>query len=228
MTVDKTLHGRLAKASTIVAIVLLGGCNGTPNPLQSATSASLPSVDRAADASHSAHSLLELGAADDRYDLRFIDAMIPHHEGAIAMAEDALKKSQNPDIKKLATAIIAAQKQEIAQMRQWRRSWYPQAPSQPVAWDKATQQTVPMSPEQIRSMRMDLNLGAADDLPLATLRERYDLRFIDGMIPHHTAAVAMAKDVAVKSKRGELQQLAKNIISAQNSEIQLLQRLRKV
>src|SRR5258706_11610358 len=31
----------------------------------------------------------DLGAADSEYDRRFIDLMIPHHEGAIMMAKDA-------------------------------------------------------------------------------------------------------------------------------------------
>jgi uncharacterized protein (DUF305 family) len=57
------------------------------------------------------------------YDIRFIDAMIPHHEGAIVMAKEALTKSARPEIKALAEAIIAAQTREIEQMRQWRAAW---------------------------------------------------------------------------------------------------------
>lgn len=58
------------------------------------------------------------------YDLRFIEAMIPHHEGAIAMAQDALENATRTEIRELAQAIIAAQEAEIAQMKQWRLSWY--------------------------------------------------------------------------------------------------------
>jgi uncharacterized protein (DUF305 family) len=57
------------------------------------------------------------------YDIRFIDAMIPHHEGAIAMANEALKKAEKPEIKMLAQAIIKAQTAEIEQMKQWRTEW---------------------------------------------------------------------------------------------------------
>jgi uncharacterized protein (DUF305 family) len=59
-------------------------------------------------------------------DEAFIDAMIPHHQSAIEMAEVAYKKSENPRMKELAGDIISAQKREIEQMKQWRREWYPQ------------------------------------------------------------------------------------------------------
>ena len=65
-----------------------------------------------------------LGPADAEYDHRFIDMMIPHHEGAILMAKDALQKSQRPEIKKLAEDIIVAQEKEIAQLKAWGEAWY--------------------------------------------------------------------------------------------------------
>jgi uncharacterized protein (DUF305 family) len=68
----------------------------------------------------------DLGAADAQFDLRFINAMIPHHEGAVVMAKDALSKSKRPQIKKLAQEIISSQQKEIDQMRQWRKAWYKQ------------------------------------------------------------------------------------------------------
>ena len=67
---------------------------------------------------------MDLGAADKDFDLRFINAMIPHHEGAVTMAQDALKKSQRPEIKKLSQEIIKSQNAEINQMKQWRKTWY--------------------------------------------------------------------------------------------------------
>jgi uncharacterized protein (DUF305 family) len=65
-----------------------------------------------------------LGSADAEFDLRFINEMIAHHESAITMAQDALSKSQRPEIKDLAQDIVAAQQAEIEQMKQWRQAWY--------------------------------------------------------------------------------------------------------
>lgn len=51
------------------------------------------------------------GAVD--VDLRFAQLMIPHHEGAIAIAEAADERAQRDEIKNLAQAIIEAQEREI-------------------------------------------------------------------------------------------------------------------
>lgn len=56
-------------------------------------------------------------------DMMFIDMMIPHHEGAIVMAQDALQKAEHQEIKELAQKIIDDQRKEIAQLKQWKEAW---------------------------------------------------------------------------------------------------------
>jgi len=67
---------------------------------------------------------MDLGSANAQFDLRFMDAMIAHHQGAIGMAQDALKKSKRPQIKQLSQEIVKSQQAEIDQMKQWRQAWY--------------------------------------------------------------------------------------------------------
>jgi len=43
--------------------------------------------------------------------------MLQHHGGALVMAHDALGKSTNPTIRRLARDIIVAQRREIIQLR---------------------------------------------------------------------------------------------------------------
>jgi uncharacterized protein (DUF305 family) len=58
------------------------------------------------------------------FDRAFIDAMVPHHQGAIAMAKQLLAKGEQPALRKMAGDIISDQTREIAQLRKWRKAWY--------------------------------------------------------------------------------------------------------
>ncbi len=163
---------------------------------------------------------MDLGPAGAQYDLRFIDAMIPHHQGAIVMANEALKKSKRPEIKSLAQNIIKAQNREENElMRKWRKAWYPNASAQPIAWYPEMGHAMAMSPAQKQSMMMNMDLGAAD--------QQFDLRFLNAMIPHHEGAIVMAKDALSKSKRPEIRQLATEIIASQQAEINEMKAWRK-
>ncbi|MFS8859743.1 DUF305 domain-containing protein [Synechococcus sp. B60.1] len=155
---------------------------------------------------------ISLGPADESFDLRFLDAMILHHEGAVSMAAEALQKSRRREILQLARAIVAAQSQEIKQMQGWRLSWYPQAPQEPVMWHEEMGHQMTMTPEMAAAMRMDTDLGSADP--------KFDLRFLKAMIQHHEGALAMAQEALEKSKRPEIRQLATAIVTTQQVEIE--------
>ncbi len=154
---------------------------------------------------------MDLGPKDAEFDLRFIDGMILHHQGAIAMAQAVLQNSQREEMKQLAQAVVEAQQDEIDQMKAWRQAWYPNASTEPVMYDAQMGHTMAMTPEMQAAMAMDGDLGKAD--------ADFDLRFIDAMIPHHEGALAMAEQVLEKSDRSELRQVAQDILATQQVEI---------
>jgi uncharacterized protein (DUF305 family) len=154
---------------------------------------------------------MDVGPANANYDLRFIDSMIPHHQGALVMAQEVIQKSKRPELISFAKGIITEQKKEIAQMQQWRKQWYPKASATPMMWHSAMNHEMAMTAEHKQSMMMSMSLGKADT--------GFDGRFLAAMIPHHQGAVTMAKDALKKSQRPQLQKLSQNIIASQQSEI---------
>lgn len=166
------------------------------------------------------HSMtMDLGPKDPEFDLRFLDGMILHHEGAVVMAEAALQNSSRGEIKQLAEAILAAQRGEIEQMKRWRSDWYPNASAEPVMYHAEMNHSMAMTPEMKAAMMMSEDLGKAD--------AEFDLRFLDGMIPHHEGALTMANQVLHNSDRPELQALARNILVTQQAEIDQMQQWRR-
>jgi uncharacterized protein (DUF305 family) len=130
------------------------------------------------------------------YDALFIDSMIVHHQGAINMANQALKEATKPEIKTLAENIIKAQQAEIAQMQEWRKAWYS---------------------DLAETTGMGKDMGTMEVSSDAS--KPFDQRFIEAMIPHHEGAIGMATDAQQKAEHEEIKQLTGAIITAQEAEI---------
>lgn len=64
------------------------------------------------------------GKKGENFDREFIIQMTMHHQGAIQMAETALRTSKRPEIIELSKNIIAAQNTEIQQMQEWYQTWF--------------------------------------------------------------------------------------------------------
>lgn len=154
----------------------------------------------AEESSNGLRTIAPLAEATLPFDAQFIDSMIEHHLGAIAMAEQAQVQAEHAEVRELADAIVAAQTDEIAQMGAWRGTWYPD-----------------LSPTGGMSMEMgEMTFSAETDLP-------FDQRFIEAMISHHQGAIEMATEAQTKAEHTEIKDLADAIITAQQAEIEQMQ-----
>jgi uncharacterized protein (DUF305 family) len=163
-------------------------------------------------------------------DRRFIEMMIPHHQGAVDMAKLALSKAKHPEIKKLAESIIKDQNQEIAQMKAWYKQWYAtEVPATPAhGMGMSAPSGTGTSQTGTHGMSMNSGMGMmgggmmnmmTGDLEALKNAPDFDKTFIQQMIPHHKMAVMMA-GMVVDSERPEMRNLAKSILQTQSDEIE--------
>ncbi len=146
-------------------------------------------------------------------DKHFIEQMIPHHEGAVLMAQLALQKSKRTEIKTLATAIIEGQTKEIQDMNVWYKNWFGE--------DVPQGSTTMMGGGMMSGG--GIHNGSGDDIKALETNVDFDKMFIEQMIPHHQMAIMMTEMLQSGTKRPEMQQLAKNIIESQSKEIREMQ-----
>lgn len=71
---------------------------------------------------------LETASGND-FDLKFIDMIVPHHQMAIDMSKEALRKASHAQLKTFARQTIDKQQKEKVQLSKWRAAWGKGAPA---------------------------------------------------------------------------------------------------
>ncbi len=146
-------------------------------------------------------------------DKHFIEQMIPHHEGAVTMAQLALERSKRPEVKTLATSIIKDQNKEIKDMSEWYKNWFGK--------DVPKGSTGMMGGGMMSGSGM--HMGGQEDMKALENAADFDKAFLEAMIPHHQMAITMAQMLKSGTNRPEMLTLADNIIESQAKEIQQMQ-----
>ncbi|WP_432481214.1 CopM family metallochaperone [Moraxella sp. ZY200743] len=138
-------------------------------------------------------------------DTAFVAGMIPHHEGAVAMAQIQLKYGKDDELRKLAQAIIDGQQAEIDIMQSWLK-------------DNAS-----LTSDDSSHIQDYEQLSGHDEMMNGIMDENPDIAFVKGMIPHHQSAIEMA-DIELKyGKDANIKALATQIKNAQTPEIKQMQ-----
>ena len=143
---------------------------------------------------------MSLGPADRTFDLRYINAMAAHHREAILLAEKLGKNTRRPEMQDLSRKILSDEPKLIDELYAWKNDWY----------------------GDTRKVREPIaaNLGPADDT--------FDLRFLNAMIAHHEAGIAMTKETRLKSSRAEILNNADAVEAFLTNGIKALKELRSI
>lgn len=151
-----------------------------------------------------------VGGADEQdqgteTDGAFVTEMVPHHEGAIEMAEIAQQRAEHPEIATLANEIIDSQSTEIEQLDAIHQRIFGE----------------PVGAVEHGSLGLaDHEMGMSMDTASLETAKSFDREFVDMMIPHHQGAIVMARVELAEGQDEEAQALAEQIIAAQTSEIE--------
>lgn len=131
-------------------------------------------------------------------DVQFIDGMIPHHQGAVMMADHILERGQSSELKAMAQRMKTSQNQEIERMRAARQAL------------TGSGDTPPMNdPHMIADMMRMMQLSG----------DTLDRAFLQDMIPHHAGALIMSHRALPNLQRPDMQELANQILDSQAREI---------
>ena len=165
------------------------------------------------------HGSMDMGSGDmardmvmesGRYsDERFIDAMVPHHQGAVEMAQVALKNAEHEEVRQLSEDIVSAQEAEIEELKAIKQQEF-----------GTSEVPMEMDAGEMKAM------GMTDPDELAN-KDPFDKAFIDAMIPHHRSAISMARLALQESDNPEIREIARNIVGAQKKEIAQMQEWRR-
>lgn len=141
----------------------------------------------------------------------FTRDMQTHHAQAIEMATLARDRSTDPQLQELAYDLALSQQQEIGQMRTLLAVWglppVGPAPADPTA-----------GAHHAGAVMSQADLDSLAAMP----RKSVGIRFLQLMIPHHEAGVAMAQDILGRTADPLLRDLATTILNVQQHEITLM------
>ena len=148
-------------------------------------------------------------AVHNEADMMFVQGMIPHHQQAVTMSDMALENSDNTEVLALAEQIKAAQQPEIDQMRNLLDQWG--APAEGGMEGMEGMEGM----GNMQGMMSESEMGAM----MSAQGGEFDRLFLTGMITHHQGAITSSETELAEGESAEAQELAQEIIDAQEAEI---------
>ena len=175
-------------AVAVAVLVLLGGCGTAPEPGTPpgpATTAAVSGSFNAADAA-------------------FVRALLPQHRQGVEIAEIGAARTSRSDVKVLAQAIVATQRDEVTRMQGWLKAWH----------QSATAPAAAANAKKIAALR--------------TTSTDFDKAFLALLITQQERAVTLAQTEQAGGRNPDALAFAKQIIESRTAEIAQLHAFQKV
>lgn len=129
-----------------------------------------------------------------RFEIRFMENMIDHHQGGIEMSRLCVEKAVHAELRQICQSIIAAQSSEIQLMQSWLGSWYGEAHT-------------PRS-SNAGMNKLERLSGAA-----------FEIQYMEMISDHHAEALKDSTDCLLRAYHKDLRDLCERMINAQAHEI---------
>ena len=163
-------------------------------------------------------------------DIKFMQGMIHHHAQALDMTDLLVKRSQDPDMKKLAMRITVSQTDEIKMMQHWLEARGQEAPD-PRAHHMAGMPGMEGMDHGAHAVMMPGMLTAEEMKRLAAAKgPEFDRLFLEGMIKHHGGALVMVQDLFSTPGAGQQSDIfafASDVEADQKMEIERMSNMLK-
>ncbi|WP_240432479.1 DUF305 domain-containing protein [Rubrobacter indicoceani] len=153
---------------------------------------------------------------DSSAEAGFARDMAVHHAQAVEIASIVESRTENEEVRTLASDIVLTQQAQIGQMQGWLAVWeLPQTGSEEqMAWMGHEMQAGELMPGMAtRNEIISLSKLPPDDM---------DTEFLRLLVEHHSAAIPMANAVLDQTNRPEVETLARAIVSSQRTEISVM------
>ena len=143
-------------------------------------------------------------------DIKFMQGMIGHHAQAVEMVALVPSRTASDDVRKLALRIDVSQQDEMKMMREWLQARGQQVPD-PRAHHMMGATLMPgmLTPEEMARLAAANGAG-------------FDRLFLEGMIKHHSGAIAMVHDLFATEGAGQTPEIfayASDVDADQRMEI---------
>jgi uncharacterized protein (DUF305 family) len=162
--------------------------------------------------------------ASDSVDAGFARDMGRHHEQAVEMANLALERSEDAEVRQLAFDISATQTNQAGRMQGWLSLWgLPRVDGEVMAWmEGGTDGATDHAGHGTAAADGAVMPGMATEAELAELRAltgpAFDVRFLQLMIRHHQGGREMAEHGRDAATVPAVRRLAESIADTQGAE----------